>query len=172
LSVIDGMPAMSDHSARELSLYLEALPASQPTGWFEPTIAMRYARSSEDRYVEAGSSGSLAVAGRTSQWLTSDVGVRLAREVLDGKHLLRLKAVWSHDHLDSSTLLRASLVGDNSGEAFSVVDPRVARDRFKIEMSLHDRAHESLSLHLNCAVNDSSLGSRGVIVGARVARTW
>ena len=174
LAFLGGAAAAADHSAREVSLYVEAAPAlSRSEGnLLRPLLAVRYVRSAEDRYSESGSAGGLAVKSRTSQSLTSEAGVRFARELVSSDGTFELRAVWSRDYAGTSSSLTAHLASDMTGEAFTVADTAAARDRFVLNMKLSARVRDLFSLRFDCSV-DAPVGAPvRKLVSVGVERTW
>jgi autotransporter-associated beta strand protein len=174
MSYLGSDAATASHSAREISMYLEAASAYArgEAESIQPLVAVRYIRSFEAPYVEAGNVGGLAVQGRTAQVLTSELGTRYYRELQEQGGSIELRAAWSRDYADTFSNVSARLSSDVDGEAFAASDGGAPRDHFLVDLRLVARLRKQFSLRMDCSVDASLGGSVRRQIGIGFERTW
>ncbi|MEP7247050.1 MAG: autotransporter domain-containing protein, partial [Gammaproteobacteria bacterium] len=174
LSLLGRAPAAASHSARELSLYAEAALTGVRGGIrsLQPLIAVRFVQSAEGSYTESGSTGSLAVMGRTSQSLASEVGARFVRELTGADGSLELRAAWSHGLNGDPSLLTARLASDVDGGAFTVPDISQAQNRLLMDLKLTAQLRRDFAFHLDCNVDAPVGASPQTFLRAGLSRVW
>jgi len=102
-----------------------------PGSWgLEPFASLRYAHLSEDGFTETGAGGAnLIVEPRTTDWLGSDLGIRLSRGFLSGNSawIPELMLAWNHDFGIDDRQVVAAFEGDPTN-TFVIEGQDVARD--------------------------------------------
>jgi T5SS/PEP-CTERM-associated repeat protein/autotransporter-associated beta strand protein len=170
----DLTPARSEHEARELSAYAEAAYSFAANDRYElqPLVGLRYAHLAESAFTETGAAESLAVAARRTQFLTSDVGLRLTRAFRAHDGALALRAVWSHELADTTPELTARLAGDLGEDTFTVTGTAAPRDRLLAGVSFTATLRKNISLQLDYNAELRTNAGSQQFLAASLRRTW
>jgi len=159
------------HGANELSGYAETNYTLGLGDYrLQPLLGVRYVGINEGAYAETGGVGSLAVAARATQSLTTDAGFRMIRPL--GAGSLELRAIWTHEYVSAPVQMTAHLAGDTSGNSFVAEGASIERNALLLGASIKTRLRRNFSAHVDYNVNMRADAGVQQFLSAGVSYVW
>jgi outer membrane autotransporter protein len=139
--------ATGDHRGTEWSAYGEAA-YTIPMGGYElkPLAGLRYLRLKEKGYSETGSAANLTVDARTTDSVTTLLGVRYVRGFNEKRGTLEARALWGHEFGDRDPALTGRLAAATTGGAFTVRGVPLKRDSLTLGLGAANEVRKNVSL--------------------------
>lgn len=138
--------ATGSHGGKEWSFSADAeYTFAMGSYQLRPLAGLVYVNLKEDAYTESGSNAALAVSGRTTESITSLLGLRFVRSM--GSGIFEARAVWSHEFGDTDPAISGRLATVPAGPSFTVVGVPIERDALTLGTGFSGQAARNLYLY-------------------------
>lgn len=141
-------PVTSRHDAKLLAASFGAgLSRRAGEGWLDPFVNLRYTLVKEDAFTENGSGAALAVDGRSTHTVVSELGLRWTQAFAvsgNARLIPEASAAWLHDFGHGSRLVQAAYV-DAPEAGFAVEGQRIERNGLRLGLGVTYRSGGGLS---------------------------
>ena len=165
--------ARSTHEGREYSAAGEAELSGETAGLqLHGVLGLRASHLAEDGFVETGSIANLAISGRTSNSLTSNVGARAVMPAFGERGQLELRAMWSHELSGWRSPLTGRLAAATSDSRFTVDGLPAGREAFRLGAALTGELKRNLFLYGDYSMDLTNTGASEQTAMAGLRITW
>jgi fibronectin-binding autotransporter adhesin len=162
--------ATGSHQGREVSAGAEAQYAiAFGGGHVKPFAGLGYVRLREAGFTESGSAANLAVNGRSTESIVSQLGARYTRLFNAGSGAFELRASLNHEFGDANPGLNGRLAAAAGGATFTVAGVPVKRDALVLGAGVSNEVRKNLSVRadVNTELRGGGQSQHALALGLR-----